>query len=59
MGELVAFKEITLDDISVVLFNAKQEYMEREVELAKYSEDGFLTNWPIGFFAEDVDRSWR
>lgn len=55
IGELVAFEKIAPEDISVVLFNAKQEDMENEVELAKYSEDGFLTNWPIGFFAEDVD----
>ena len=59
IGELVAFKKITPEDISVVLFNAKQENMENEVELAKYSKEGFLTNWPIGFFAEDVNRSWR
>ena len=55
IGELVAFEKIAPEDISVVLFNAKQEDMDNEVELAKYSEDGFLTNWPIGFFAEDVD----
>ena len=55
IGELVAFEKIAPEDISVVLFNAKQEDMENEVELAKYSEDGFLTNWPIGFFAGDVD----
>lgn len=55
IGELVAFEKIAPEDISVVLFNAKQEDMENEVELAKYSEDGFLTNWPIGFFAENVD----
>lgn len=55
IGELVALEKIRQEDVSVVLFNAKQEGMEKDVELARYSEDGFLTNWPINFFAEDVD----
>lgn len=55
IGELIALKEIKKDNVNVVLFNAKKEEMENEIELADYSEDGFLTNWPINFFAEDVD----
>lgn len=55
IGELVALEKIRQEDVSVVLFNAEHEGMEKEVELAGYSEDGFLTNWPINFFAEDVD----
>lgn len=55
IGELVAFGEIRQSDVSVVLFNAKREGMEKDVELAGFSEDGFLTNWPINFFAEDAD----
>ena len=55
IGELIALEKIHQEDVTVVLFNAEQEGMEKEVELAEYSEDGFLTNWPINFFAEDVD----
>ena len=55
IGELIALEKIRQEDVSVVLFNAEQEGMEKEVELAGYSENGFLTNWPINFFAEDVD----
>lgn len=55
IGELVASGKIRQGDVNVVLFNAKREGMERDVELAGYSKDGFLTNWPINFFAEDAD----
>ena len=55
IGELVASGKIRQGDVNVVLFNAKREGMEMDVELAGYSKDGFLTNWPINFFAEDAD----
>lgn len=55
IGESVAMEKINEKDVSVVLFNAQKEDMTRYVELATYSQDGFLTNWPMGFFAEYVD----
>lgn len=55
IGESVAMDKINKNDVSVVLFNAQKEDMARYVELATYSKDGFLTNWPMGFFAEYVD----
>ena len=55
IGELIALGNIERENVGVVLFNARQEDMEKEVELAEYSEEGFLKNWPINFFAEDVN----
>lgn len=55
IGENIALEKFDREDTNVVLFNAKGENMEKYVEISKYSKDGFLTNWPMGFFAEYVD----
>ena len=54
MGELISLRKLARNDVCIALFNARQEDMDKEVELAEYSEDGFLTNWPINFFEEDA-----
>lgn len=55
IGENIALEKFDREDTNVVLFNAKGENMEKYVEIATYSKDGFLTNWPMGFFTENVD----
>ncbi len=55
IGELIAEKHLDRKLVNVVLFNAQNENMNNYVEFSSYSEDGFLTHWPIGFFAENVD----
>lgn len=55
IGENIALAKFDREDTNVVLFNAKGENMEKYVEISRYSKDGFLTNWPMGFFAEYVD----
>lgn len=55
IGELISLYKLDREDVNVLLFNAKQEEMRNYVEFASYSEDGYLLNWPIGFFSEDVD----
>ena len=55
IGENIALEKFDREDTNVVLFNAKGENMEKYVEISTYSKDGFLTNWPMGFFAEHVD----
>lgn len=55
IGELISLDKLDKEDVNVLLFNAKQEEMRNYVEFASYSEDGYLLNWPIGFFSEDVD----
>lgn len=55
IGENIALEKFDREDTNVVLFNAKGENMEKYVEISKYSKEGFLTNWPMGFFAEYVD----
>lgn len=55
IGELIALNKLDKEDVNVLLFNAKQEEMRNYVEFASYSKDGYLLNWPIGFFSENVD----
>lgn len=43
-------------DVNVLLFNAQKEGLDKYVVSATYDEDGYLTNWPFGFFSDYVDR---
>lgn len=55
IGENIALGKFNREDTNVVLFNAKNEHLEKYVEISTYSKDGYLTNWPMGFFTEYVD----
>ncbi|WP_281514658.1 AAA family ATPase [Phocaeicola sartorii] len=55
IGELISLNKLDEEDVNVLLFNARQEEMRNYVEFASYSKDGYLLNWPVGFFSEDVD----
>jgi len=50
LGHRVARKEIMPNEINVVLFDKKSADAPTQVRIAQYDEDGFLTNWPFGFF---------
>lgn len=49
LGESVEQKQISKDDISIVVFNKKDK--ETEIQEAYFDEEGSLENWPIGFFS--------
>lgn len=49
LGESVEQKQISKDDISIVVFNKKDE--ETEIREANFDKQGILENWPIGFFS--------
>jgi len=55
IGEMIALNHFSRNDVQIIIFNAQNEDMEKYIERAEYTTDGFLTNWPIGFFAEYVD----
>lgn len=55
IGLVVAGQDgISKDDVNVVLFNGKHEGMQDEVSYSSFDDNGYLTNWPYGFF-DDVD----
>lgn len=45
---------IKAKDVNVLLFNAKEEGFETDVVSSTYDEEGYLTNWPFGFFSDNV-----
>ena len=50
-GQSILKKEIDANDVEVVLFERSLDSMQTNVKISKYDSDGFLTNWPVGFFA--------
>jgi predicted ATPase len=50
LGQNIVEKFISKDDVNIVIF--EKEYADREtsVKTANFDDDGFLENWPIGFF---------
>lgn len=49
-GQAVAEGRISSEDISVVLFDKDEDNLTK-VHNGGYDEDGYLFNWPIGFFS--------
>lgn len=56
IGTQIYKERLKQEDVNVLLFNASAEEMgDKYVEQAMFSEDGFLENWPIGFFSGNAD----
>ncbi|MFM5614644.1 AAA family ATPase [Aeromonas veronii] len=51
IGECVELKKITQDDVNVVIFDKASIEDKTDVKVSYFDEDGFLVNWPIGFFS--------
>lgn len=52
LGELIALGNLNRNDVSIQLFNAQKEGLEKYVESVGFTEEGQLTNWPFGFFSD-------
>ena len=52
-GHRVANQDMAPEDINVVLFERKGTDVSAQVRVGEYDQDGFLTNWPFGFFEPD------
>lgn len=55
LGELIGSEGSSLasSDVNVVLFDAQMEGLQNYVHTTTYDENGYLNNWPLGFFDED------
>ncbi|WP_219706549.1 hypothetical protein [Burkholderia sp. COPS] len=51
LGELIAEKKVSRDDVQVVMFDQKSVDGEMEIRISEFDGDGVLTNWPYGFFS--------
>ena len=52
LGELVRRKDISEDDINVLVFSKRYENSQVRVDIkeSQYDSEGILQNWPYGFF---------
>jgi len=54
LGHLVAEKKISPDDINIVLFEPSEESGEIQVRTSQFDAEGYLENWPLGFFEMEL-----
>ena len=54
VGHHIALKKVNKDDISITIFNRDEKNITTTIN-GSFDSDGFLENWPIGFFdAEEL-----
>lgn len=54
VGELIFQKRINHEDVQILIFEPhKEDRRATSVRVAKYQEDGQLSDWPYGFFQPD------
>lgn len=54
IGEAISKDQFDKEDVNVYLFNAQNEGFDKSIETSNYSSDGYLINWPYGFFSDYV-----
>ncbi len=52
-GNLLIKNELNQSDINIILFEKKDSNRPSKVTISKFDENGYLTNWPYGFFNPD------
>lgn len=52
-GRAIAKKQLNPEDVSVILFEKNAGDSVTTVRNSSYDVDGFLTNWPYGFFSSE------
>ncbi len=50
IGQSIAYGKFDTSLVNIYLFNAQSENMAKYIEKSIFTKDGFLENWPIGFF---------
>ena len=54
LGQLVAEGKISPDEINIVLFEPSEQVGEVIIRNAQFDSDGYLLNWPLGFFEMEL-----
>lgn len=54
LGQLVAESKISPDEINIVLFEPSNQLGEVTIRNAQFNSDGYLLNWPLGFFEMEL-----
>jgi predicted ATPase len=55
LGHLIYLDEINSDDVNIVVFEGNKEKNRTDLKIAKFDENGYLLDWPIGFFEPEVE----
>ncbi|NMG59347.1 hypothetical protein E1H12_12680 [Geitlerinema sp. P-1104] len=50
LGSLIYEKKLKKEDVSIIIFNQNRDELKSELQISNYDEEGFLENWPLGFF---------
>ena len=53
-GHQIANKDFDNDDVNVVIFERKNLGDSVSIRVSSYDKEGFLTNWPLGFFEPNM-----
>jgi predicted ATPase len=54
LGQLIAEGKISKDEINIVLFEPSDQQGEVTIRNAQFDSDGYLLNWPLGFFEMEL-----
>jgi len=55
IGNQIAKGRLANQDVNIVLFEKKGPNESTEVSVAEYDKEGYLINWPYGFFEAEED----
>ncbi|MDB9514496.1 AAA family ATPase [Kamptonema animale CS-326] len=54
LGQLIAEGKISPDEINIVLFEPSDKLGEVTIRNVQFDSDGYLLNWPLGFFEMEL-----
>ena len=54
MGHLIHEQKINPQDVNVLIFEPNEKNQNSDVRISSFDSDGYLTNWPIGFFEPEI-----
>ncbi len=55
IGTLINRKKIENDDVGIVIFNKEFGDDETQISKSSFDDEGYLENWPIGFFEPEEE----
>lgn len=55
LGQLVQQKQISNDDISIILFSKNSPDEATKITTSTFDDNGYLLSWPYGFFEPDCE----